>query len=411
MRKKNLRFALAASCALSIFGLSACNSISSPSPDLMQHNFTEGLSQPRPRSADKSYAMEKMHSEFSNFSPRVLGCLIDTAVWEDELSTFKGGFDPLEVYDATIGYNYTNDTQKAEEFSKVLNKYGTIPWVTRWGIENQGSDSDYVFQFLLNSSTFADMKYLVKLENNSVSGWSTEGVLFSGAILFLSALNDALAGIRERGTVKDFNLIHLSYRLTPEDEIELEKLGLSEIRSYKEAGEIGDFYARKILDALAKAAQKAGYSIAGDVVDYTENKAAAKMHIALEGKGCPKANPTKPWEGCEVSISHGRYKNGAPFHIRLGKAGSKTASIIYDATYEPRVILKGQTDEEIRKTGHRIAENIVKDNPNMTFYWPAVKRENTWEPQYVLDGKGRHYFVVPVKRGASNLNDVTSQKL
>ena len=84
------------------------------------------------------------------------------------------------------------------------------------------------------------------------------------------------------------------------------------------------------------------------------------MHIALEGKKCPKANPEKPWEGCSVNVSHARYENDAPFSIRLGLEGSKSASIIYDAAYEPRVALPGHTKEEANEAGNRIIENIVK---------------------------------------------------
>lgn len=378
-----------------------CGCAFDPPEDLMQHDFTEKLSQPRPRSADKSYAMARMHTHFASYSPRVLGCLIDTAVWEDELPNHKGGFDPLEVYEATIGFNYPSSSQKAEELSKVLQKYGTMPWVLRWGVEKTGDDNS-VLMFLSNNVTFADMKYLTSLENKSASGWTTEGVLFSSAIFLTGLLSEAFAGIAERNTVKQFNWILLSYKQTPEDEIALEKLGLSEVRNFREAGELADFYAARILNALAKAAEKAGYIIASDVVDVNKDKTTARMHIALEGKKCPKANPEKPWEGCSVNVSHARYKNDAPYSIRLGLEGSKSASIIYDAAYEPRVALPGHTKEEANESDARIIENIVKDNPNMTFYWPPVKGETSWKPQYVLDSKGKHYFVVPVKRETAN---------
>ena len=396
----NIQFRSKLALTTAVVTAMLCGCAFDPPEDLMQHNFTEKLSQPRPRSADKSYAMAKMHSDFASYTPRVLGCLIDTAVWEDELPTHKGGFDPLEVYEATIGFNYPGSAQKAEELSKVLKKYGTMPWVLRWGVENTGDDSS-ILMFLNNNMVFADMKYLTSLENKSASGWSTEGVLFSSAIFLVGALSDSFAAIAERNTVKQFNWILLSYKQTPEDEIALEKLGLSEVRNNKEAGELGDFYAARILNALAKAAEKAGYTIASDVVDFNQDKTTAKMHIALEGKGCPKANPEKPWKGCSVNVAHARYKNDAPFSIRLGLEGSKSATIIYDAAWEPRVILPGHTQEEINESGGRIVEYIVKDNPNMTFYWPPVKRDTGWEPQYVLDSKGKHYFVVPVKRGTT----------
>lgn len=400
---KMFRGGLVLGSAVVIGLLSGC--ASSPKPDLLQHNFTEVLSQPRPRSADKSYALKKIHSEFSNYSPRVLGCLIDTAVWEDELPAYKGGFDPLEVYDATIGWNYSDDTQKAEEFSKVLNKYGTMPWVTRWGLEYNGDDGDAILHFLNNNYTYSDMKYLTSLENKSASGWTTEGAIFSGVLLATSMISDSLAWIRERNQVKEFSsYIMLSYRLTPEDEKELEKLGLEpDPKSAKQSGDLGEFYAEKILRSLGKATEASGYTVVSDIVKSQKDKTKAKMHLAVDGKGCPKADPKAPWKECDLNVGFARNGDDSAFSVRLGQNGSKTASIIFDANYDVNMYLPNEAKDGFTNFPKDVVSQLLALHPNITLYVPAYKSDNVWYPQYVWDSKGKHYFVVPVKRDAKKL--------
>ena len=53
------------------------------------------------------------------------------------------------------------------------------------------------------------------------------------------------------------------------------------------------------MNALAKATEKTGYTIASDAVDSNKDKTSTRMHIALEGKNVLKLILKNPGKGAQ----------------------------------------------------------------------------------------------------------------
>lgn len=320
---------------------------------------------------------------------------MDTAIWEDEAGTVKGGFDPLEVFESTLGWDYSKEDKKLH-FNALLEKHGTIPGVVKQHLDKTNWDAE--LQFLNNSYAFSDLSKVSNLASPSEKGWSTAGVVLSSSIYALGMLGDAFANIAERARVKNFTYINLSYRLTPEDINKLTSLGLDDLTSNEDRGRLGSFYEERFLTAMRSAARKIGFAVSDEGYTWKEDKEQAKIYYPLEGRNCPKANKTEPWKTCYIGLPVGRVRSHLPTHCFLSKNGANAASFVFDWRSDRKIYVPDLTPEQDRALFHEFVGQMMKDNPNFTLYYPAEEVNGVWQPQRVVDKEGTHYFTIPVKR-------------
>ena len=396
MQNKYFRSGLVLASAVAIAMLNGC--ANSPPKYLLEHDFTDTLSQPRPKTLEQSIAMKKMYSEFDGYSDRVLGCLMDTAIWEDEKGLTKGGFDVVEVYESTLGTDYKDEDKKKHLESLIL-KHGTVPGLIRDEVKKNGGKNP-VADFVNNSLSFHDIH----------TGFDKLGVGYSGLVATYGLLSEAFAAYNEWRTVLNFRNTILSYRQTPEDAKYLKDHYLDDPQSYKAYEEITDYYTDKIFAVIVDAAKELGYEVVGNRVTTTELKDNAKTFYPLEGNGCPKANLKNPWKGCYVALAVGKNKKGLSHYVHLGKRDLKTASVVFDWNYDYNIYGPDHTKEITRDLYTKMKQIIIRKNPNITFYFPAEEINGQWYPNRVVDKTGTYYFVVPVKRNVETSRVITKKK-
>ena len=371
-------------------------------PNDLGHDFSPELTQPRPRSVDQSKAMKKMYTEFSGYSYRELGCLMDTAIWEGEETTVKGGFDPMEVYESTIGWKYSKE-DKQKHLAKLLDNHGTIPGVLKTKLDE--SNLNLELQFLSNNYTFSDLSKISNLASSSTQGWSTAGVLLSSAIYAVGLFNEALQEVYERFNVKNLTYYNLSYRLTADDLKTFPALGLDDLQTDEDYGKLAGVYEDRVLTAMRNAATKIGFAVSDESYMWKEDMGRAKIYFSLEGRNCPKANKAEPWKTCYIGLPVGRTKAKLPTYCFLSKNGANAASFVFDWRSDRKIYVPDLTPEQDRALFHEFVGQIMKDNPNFTLYYPAEEVNGVWEPQRVVDKDGTHYFTIPVKRQNSQVQN------
>ncbi len=390
MNKHLYRTGLFVSCALAILALNGCVSVDRKSP---YHDFISEAPAPRPFTKDVSYAMQKMYSEFNTFSPRTLGSIADTAIWEDEVGTVLGGFDPKDVLENTIGSAWT-PSLKEENQKNLMKKYGTVPG----NLRTKFVEEDNSVQQFTGAAIIAGAPRNMVVTDTSLN-FTPGGVALGLGLWLLTSTEEDKARDFARDQISEFNLINIAYRLTPEEQVTLEGKGLLPPTCKEDAGKLADYYAEKILLAMGESIKELGYYPVGEIVKYKpENARTGMYHLAMEGNHCPKANTQEPWKSCSLRVSNTKNYDKTPHAIRLGKNNAPVANFPFDYDYEPMLFLPWQTFDLHRKVTDDLAMTMAKKYENITFFFPAEEKDGKWLPQRVVDSKGTHYFVVPVKR-------------
>ncbi len=363
------------------------------------HDFTPELTQPRPRTLGMSKALEKMYSEFSGFCQPALGCIIDTAVWDDEVDTVLGGFRVWDVHNAVHGGSLTWSMWD-ENIRKLLVKYGTVPGSVRISMKNDGSDVFTTMTKLGSSAPSSSRNdYYVPIFEGSSTRISKSGL---GLSLALAMLTPSPRD-RYRDELEYLSHTNIAYRLSPQEEKEIERMGLSEIKKASDLSALTDFYSEKILEAMKEAVEDMGYTIVGERFKRNKNPARAKLYYAIEGDNCPKANTTEPWKGCYIGLSVGKTRKGAPIHLFFSESGANTANTLFDPWWDDNIYGPDFTPETTKALYRKLMKNMIKRHSNITFYLPAEEVNGKWIPQRVIDSTGTYYFTVPVKRERAKL--------
>lgn len=361
------------------------------------HDFTPELVQPRPRTLGMSKALEKMYSEFSGFGQPALGCIIDTAVWDDEVDTVLGGFRVWDVYNAVHGGGLTWSMWD-ENIRKLLVRYGTVPGSVRIKMKNDGSDV-FTNMTKLGSSADSPPSRNIPIFEGSSSKISKTGLGVSVALAILTPVPRN----RFKDELEYLSHTNIAYRLSPQEEKEVEKMGLSEIKKASDLAALTDFYSEKIFEAMKEAVQDMGYTIVGELVKWNEKPARAKLYYAIEGDNCPKANTKEPWKGCYIGLGVGKTRKGAPCHLFFSETGAKTANTLFDPWWDYNIYGPDFTPETTKALYRKLMKNMLKRHSNITFYLPAEEINGKWIPQRVVDSTGTYYFTVPVKRAKVKL--------
>ena len=156
---------------------------------------------------------------------------------------------------------------------------------------------------------------------------------------------------------------------------------------------------------MGEAVKELGYNPVGEIVRYDPEDARVGLYqLAMEGNHCPKANTQEPWRSCSLRLANTKNHDMSPHAIRLGKNNAPVANTIFDFDYESVIFLPLQEYALHREVIEKMAMIMAKNNSNITFFLPAKKeKDGKWVPQRVVDSKGTHYFVVPVKREAEKI--------
>ena len=396
MNKHLYRTGLFVSCALAILALNGCVTVEDKSP---YHDFISEASTPRPFTKDTSYAMQKMYSEFNTFAERTLGSIADTAIWEDEVGTVLGGFDPKDVLENSLGPAWT-PSLKEENQKKLMAKYGTVPGNLRSKYTEKDDSLGQLGSAMLVGASPRNMVAY----DSSLSFKPGNIALGLGLSLLMSTEEERAYDFAEE-QISEFGLNCISYRLTPEEQTYLEGKGIYPPTSKEDTGKLADYYAERILLEMAEAIKELGYNPVGQIVKYKpENARTGMYHPAMEGNNCPKANTQEPWKSCCLRLANTKNYDKTPHSIRLGKNNAPIANTFFDFYYEKVVFLPSQTVRLHLETIEKLAMIMAKNNSNITFFFPAKEeKDGKWIPQRVVDSKGTHYFVVPVKRETKKL--------
>lgn len=390
MQNKYFRSGLVLASTVAVALLSGC--ASNPPVDLLKHDFTDTLSQPRPKTLEDSVATKKMYSEFSSYPKPILGLLLDTAIWEDEQGQHKGGFDLVEVYESTRGLAYLYEKRK--HIRSLVEKHGTVPRVIRDRLIFEDYREPYTTE-------------QPELYYGPVSDNTRTNLEHAGVMLVLAAFSGEKQYLDERERMKDFTYAVLSYRVTKEDEKHLNTKEMLPIKTQENVQALTDFYIDKIFSIVVDATKELGYKVAGNKSKCPEEPRYAKIFLAIEGNNCPKPNTVQPWNGgCYIGLGVGKWRNGTSWQVLLGEEG-KTASAVIDWRYSPVIFNPNLTYEMNLEIHQKLREIILRKNPNVTFYLPAEEVKGEWLPQRVVDRTGTYYFVVPVKRGVDGSEEIS----
>ncbi|MBR1565420.1 MAG: hypothetical protein IJ649_01525 [Oscillospiraceae bacterium] len=369
------------------------------------HDFAGNLPQPRPVTEKLSEASTILYTRMPQYlhekNPKLV---VDTACWEDEPCNL-GGFDPEKILNLiSSGRRYDKLEQARKE---ILCKYGTLPHFAESG-PAASSGGVPIGKSAVNSATdammFSGSVGSIGFTQRGASGFSNLGIGIGIAEFVLGTDWGMDMSLREKKLYEQRNISF--------------SLPRSEWKEFKEAKaksewEARMFAGRHLLKRMERILADKGFEPRGGywygkgimTDDWYVFQAVSNRSIGCPEPEFPSDRTKGPNSGdiCRIECYIGAvnmYFAESDEEIRIGITGNELPDYSTNGFGTPYRFIADTTAVPHKPAVNAfLFDELIKRYPDVVLYEPARKRpDGTWEPQYVLDKNGRHYFVVTVPR-------------
>lgn len=362
--------------------------------------FGEPLPQPRPIADHFSEASQILYGKMPQFRARQHPKLaVDTSLWEDEADEkTKVGFD----YDYNYRVLYKGYVDDAP--TKILVKYGSLPAPIR----EQGASN------VINPAASGS--------GPSVVDAGVDALAFSGSVGHASVTQPGSHGFSKLGIgvgaiellglmfasqndVSDqlYGLRGLAITLTDEERKRFETADRS--KSWGHLEYIGQLLVQSAAEILADK----GFKPAGRYWYRKDDEWYIFQTVSNPSLGCPEPDPdakpgtVRPNDFCRIEFYIGptrMFIEQIDKKLVAGVMGGNNPHILDNGFGVPLTVFAANKPEDHREEiNEYLFDQLPRRFPRITVFIPARRLgRGNYEPPYILDKNGRHYFSVTMPR-------------
>ena len=363
------------------------------------HDFAADISQPRPVTTETSEAAKILYGKFPQYLDKQMILSVDTAIWEDEKGTVLGGFHESDIYYDL--YKPRSDENREKAARSLMLRHGTVPHAMRenWlKAQAKGESGASVSDAVLTAWGFSNPVAGIGATQAGASGFSSFGIAMGIASWFLTP-NNSPAEIEPEYLKDDlYGAVNVSYSLpakevTGEDKQKREQIAKSLVEQ-----------ATDIL--VEQGFSRIGKTQNGAVFEYRNHftwTPVVYQKLENDALGCPKVvndEKQKLRDICRVEF----YSDEESMTLQEVN-GEINAGVLTKAFVDTHAgfEMPESPADTLKEKGSAlhlaVLKEMVRRNPKIRLYLPAEQGANgQWTPQRVLDQRGEHFFVVPVKR-------------